>query len=240
MRIVWTRRLRVTTVPEPNYTLLFWHPPRVNGVRFAELDSSDIRGLSAMIARSVPYDIIRYILVANGEGSRQLREDPALLISWVHYVFIDSNDGVRAWLLSNPVLEEPLDLLVYCHRIPWINRPVTPPLLKHNYLAANVVANWARNAGVPRGLAPQPGTRAEAGEQQAQETPDASFSTSFGEPSDVSGAMEGGDGSVSQFPFPSRDRSESPIKKLNPPWRQIAKPIEYTTLVGIKTASSPC
>ena len=81
------------------------------------MDSSDIRGLSAMIARSVPYDTIRYILGATGEGRRQLREDPALPISWVDYVFIDSDEGVRAWLLSNPVLEDPLDLLVYCHRV---------------------------------------------------------------------------------------------------------------------------
>ena len=81
VRIVWTRRLSVSNIPEPNYTLLFWRPPRVNGVRFAELHSSDIRGLSAMIARTVPYDTIRYILGATGEGRRQLREDPTLPIS---------------------------------------------------------------------------------------------------------------------------------------------------------------
>ena len=108
-----------------------------------------------------------------------------------------------AWLLSNPVLEEPLDLLVYCHRVPGNNRPGTPPLRRHNYLAENAVANWAHDAGAPRGGAPKLGTRAEAGEQQAQETPDPSFSTSFGAPSDVSGAMEGGDGSISQLPSPS-------------------------------------
>ena len=68
MRIVWTRRLSVTTVHEPKYSLLFWRPPRVNGVRFAELDSSDIRELLAMIARSVPYETIRYILGTTGKG----------------------------------------------------------------------------------------------------------------------------------------------------------------------------
>ena len=121
---------------------------------------------------------------------------------------------MRAWLLSNPVLEDPLDLLVYCHRVPGNNRPVTPPLQRHNYLAESAVANWARDAGGPRGGAPQTGTRAEAGEQQAQETPDPSFSISFGAPSDVSGAMEGGDGSVSQLPSPSGDRSESPTNRI--------------------------
>ena len=135
-------------------------------------------------------------------------------ISWVDYVFIDSDEGVRAWLLSNSVLEDPLDLLVYCHRAPGNNKPVTPPLRRHNYLAENAVANWARDVGAPRGGAPQPGTRAEAGEQQAQETPDPSFSTSFGAPCDVSGAMQGGDGSVSQLPSPSRDRSKSPTNRI--------------------------
>ena len=236
MRIVWTQHLSVTTVPEPNYTLLFWRPPRFNGVRFAELDSSDICGLSAMIVRSVPYDTIRYMLGASREGRRQLCENPALPISWVDYIFIDSDERVRAWLLSNRVLEGPLDLLVYCYRVLGNDRPVTPPLWRHNYLAENAVTNWVRDAGAHSGGEPQPGTRAEAGEQQAQETPDPSFSTSFGTPSDVSGAMEGGDGSVSRLP--SQWRLQRITHKSNPPRCQIAKPIEYTTVVRIKTAPS--
>ena len=121
---------------------------------------------------------------------------------------------MRAWFLSNPVLEDALDLLVYCHRVLGNNRPVTPPLRRLNYLAENAVANWTRDAGAPRGGAPLPGTRAEAGEQQAQETPDPSFSTSFGAPSDVSYALEGGDGSISQLPSPSGDCSESPTNRI--------------------------
>ena len=49
MRIVCTRRVSVTTVPEPNYIMLFWRPPHVNKVRFVELDSSDLRGLSPRV-----------------------------------------------------------------------------------------------------------------------------------------------------------------------------------------------
>ena len=104
--------------------------------------------------------------------------------------------------------------MVYCHRVPGNNTPVTPPLRRHNYLAENAGANWARDAGASRGGAPQPGTRPEAGEQQAQETPDPSCSTSFGATSDVSGAMEGGDRSVSQLPSPSGDRSESTTNRI--------------------------
>ena len=135
-------------------------------------------------------------------------------ISWVDYVFIASDEGVRAWLLSNPVLEDPLDLLVHCHRVLGNNRPVIPPWRRHNYLAENAVANWARDSGAPRGGAAQLGTRAEADKQHAQETPDPSISTSFGAPSEISGAIEGDDGSVSQLPSPAGDRSESPTNRI--------------------------
>ena len=121
---------------------------------------------------------------------------------------------MRAWLLSNPVLEDPLDLLVYCHCVPGNNRPVSLPLRRHNYLAENPVANWACDAGAPKSGALQPGTNGEAGEQQAQETPDPSLTKSFGAPSDISGAMEGGDGSVSQLPLPGGDCSESPTNRI--------------------------
>ena len=47
-----------------------------------------------------------------------------------------------------------------------------------------------------------------------QETPDPSFSTSFGTPSDVSDAIEGGDSSVSQLPSPGGDRSKSPTNRI--------------------------
>ena len=51
-----------------------------------------------MIGRSIPYDTIIYILGATGEGHRQLCENPALPISWVDDVLIDSDEGVTAWL----------------------------------------------------------------------------------------------------------------------------------------------
>ena len=40
------KRIKINVAP--NYHALHWHPPHVNGVEFAELDSYDIRGLSAM------------------------------------------------------------------------------------------------------------------------------------------------------------------------------------------------
>ena len=49
-----------------------------------------------MIARTVLYDTIQYILGATGEGRRQLREDPAMPISCVDYILIDSDEGVMA------------------------------------------------------------------------------------------------------------------------------------------------
>ena len=70
-----------------------------------------------MIQRTIQETRIRYILGATGAGSRQLRQSPMLPISWVEYVFIDSDETARSWLLSNPVLDDPLDLLVYCDRV---------------------------------------------------------------------------------------------------------------------------
>ena len=92
-------------MPEPNYPLLFGRPPCVNGVWLAELDSSDICGILVMIARCVSYDTIRYILGANGEGHQQLHENFAVPISWVDYVFMNSDERVTARLLSNSVIE---------------------------------------------------------------------------------------------------------------------------------------
>ena len=59
--------------------------------------------------------MIRYILGATGEGRQQLRLHPGAQLSYIDYVFIENDEDVRAWLLSNPVLDDPLDRLVYCH-----------------------------------------------------------------------------------------------------------------------------
>jgi len=86
----------------PNYNLLHWRPPHVNGVVFAELDTMD-------------------------------------------YVFIDSDETVTAWLLSNPVLDDPLDLMVYCYRDRGSERQDTPALRRVDYLNQNDVRNWAHH-----------------------------------------------------------------------------------------------
>ena len=126
MRIVWIRHAAYSPADYPNYRRLNWRP--VNGVQFAELDSYDIRGLSAMITRSIRHETIRYILGARGEGRRLLRDYPNTLLALITYVFIDDDEAVRAWLLSNQALEDPLDLLIYYHRLNNINREPTPAL----------------------------------------------------------------------------------------------------------------
>jgi len=126
--------------------MLHWRPPHINGVQFAELDSYDIRGLSAMISRNVPNDRIRYILDATGEGRRRLRRVPSERVSSIDYVFIHSDETVRAWLLSNPVLDDPLDLMIYCYRDEGDTRPATPSLRAHQYLHEDALADWADSA----------------------------------------------------------------------------------------------
>jgi len=60
----------------PNYNLLQWGPPHVNGVLFAGLDSYDMREMSAMIYRSVPHHRICYILGARGDRPRRFLRSP--------------------------------------------------------------------------------------------------------------------------------------------------------------------
>jgi len=59
------------------------------------------------------------------------------------YVFIDSDETVRAWLLSNPMLDDPLDLIVYCYSDRGSRRRDTPALRRVDYLNQNEVRNWA-------------------------------------------------------------------------------------------------
>jgi len=127
----------------PNYNLLHWRTPHVNGVVFAELDSYDIRGMSAMIYRSVPHHRIRYIHGATGERRRRLCRSPMRELDSMDYVFIDSDETVRAWLISNPVLDDPLDLMMYCYRDRGSGRQDTPVLRGVAYLNENDVRNWA-------------------------------------------------------------------------------------------------
>jgi len=122
-------------------------------VDFAELNSYEIGGLSSAILRCVPSDSIRYIFGATGEGRRELREHPTPGLHYSNYIFIQSDEDVRTWLLSNQPKEDPLDVLVYCHRPSTAARPATPPEPRHRYLAPNAVSNWA-NALAGRNVNP--------------------------------------------------------------------------------------
>ena len=99
-----------------NYHLLHWRPPHIQGLEFAELDSYDIRGLSAMIYRCVHHHRICYIIGATVEGHRRLGRYPNEPLSSVEYIFIASDEDVRTRLLSNSGFNDPLDLLLYCYR----------------------------------------------------------------------------------------------------------------------------
>jgi len=134
VRIVWVRNLADIDAPQPNYRLVHWRNPHITGVGFAELNAYDIPGLSVSISRRVPHNAIRYILGATGEGRKELCLHPAFPLSYINYVLIENDEDVRAWLVSNPVLEDPLDLLVYCHRRYTADRVPTPALRRHNYL----------------------------------------------------------------------------------------------------------
>jgi len=129
--------------------------------------------------RCVPSDSIRYIFGATGEGRHELREDPSHALHYTNYIFIQSDEDVRTWLLSNQPNKDPLDVLVYCHRPSTADRPTTPPEPRHRYLAPNAVSNWA-NAVAGRNviLAAQPKAKAipmnstkASGSRNAQDPP---------------------------------------------------------------------
>ena len=61
------------------------------------------------------------------------------------YVFIDSDETVRASLLSNPLLDDPLDLMVYCYRDRGSERQGIPAPRRVAYLHQNEVRNWAQD-----------------------------------------------------------------------------------------------
>jgi len=192
------------------YRRLNWRP--VNGVQFAELNSYNIRGLSALIARSIRHETIGNMLGATGElkGRRLLRGYPNRPLSWINYVFIDDNEAVRAWLLSNPVLEVPFDLLIYYDRPNNVGREPTPGLKGHNYLKPGAVTNWANEAITqdqfhggsfnpePRRPEPRahPGPANEASELQDGEDSDTLLVALSGASWDVSGIGDGREGSV--------------------------------------------
>jgi len=188
------------------------------------LDSYDIRGLSAMMTRSIRHETIRYILGATGEGRRLLRDYPNTPLSCINYVLIEGDEAVRAWLLLNLVLEDPLDLLIYCPRPNNVSREPTPALRGHNYLVPGAVTNWANEAIArdqlrggsfdlePRRLEPRanPGPANQASELQEGDDSDALLVALSGASWDVSGAGDGREGSVGMCSSASGEKRESP------------------------------
>jgi len=96
VRIVWVCNPESGSAKRPNYRLHHWGPQNIHGVGYAELNSYSIRGLSAIIARTVPHNAVRYILGATSDGRQQLRMHPGFLLSYIDYVVIQSDQDVRA------------------------------------------------------------------------------------------------------------------------------------------------
>jgi len=72
VHIVWGHNFAFIDVPPPNYCLLDWRNPHINGVGFPVLTFYDIQGLSAIISRTMPHKAIRDILGATGAGRPEL------------------------------------------------------------------------------------------------------------------------------------------------------------------------
>ena len=204
----------------PNYHALHWRSPHIHGVEFAELDSYDIRGLSAMIYRKIHHHRIRYIIGATSEGRAKLRTSPNDPLTFLESIFIYNDEGVRTRLLSNSVLDDLFELMVYCYLDRNDNRQNMAEPRVFLYLIEDAVRNWARDLAARIGQvhfrALQPDARPDSGqakEGQANEAEEAfeddrsHFSDTT---SDAAEALDARDDLSGIFPSPVGERAESP------------------------------
>jgi len=167
--------------------------------------------------------MIRYILGPTGEGRQQLRLHPGAQLSDIDYVFMENDEDVRAWLLSNPVLNDPLDLLVHCHRPETRGRLPTPPLRGHNYLRENAIAIWASTAAPGNRIQTarsdgrtDPGPSHAGGQQEQRDESPLFLPGLSSSSSEVSDAEERYQASIGALPSPVADCSKTQTQsKIN-------------------------
>ena len=181
-----------------------------------------------MIDRSIRRDTIWYILGATSEGRRLLPDYPNPPLSWLNNVLVEEDEAVSAWLLSNPVIEDLLDLLIYCHHPNKVSRELTRALQGYPYLPPGSVDTWSNEwhaREMLRGVEFDPDRRPpdaradprpadQAGEQQGGDESDALLAALSGRSSDASGAGDGREGSVKMFSSPGGEGMESPAKRI--------------------------
>ena len=138
-----------------------------------------------MIYRCVPHHRIRYIIGATGERRKKLRRHPNKPLSCLEYIFMTSDEDARTRRLSNPGLDNPLDLLLYCYRDRKAKRQDTAELRSLPYIDQDALHHWARDPaariGQPHFRALKPdarpvGGQANDGEAPGDDTPNISSS----------------------------------------------------------------
>lgn len=103
---------------------------------------------------------MRYILSASSEGGQHLRNYTNRPLSCLNCVLITTDEAVKAWLLSNPVFDNPLDLLIYCHPVLGEDRAPKLALRGHDYLVCGPnLSQKAIAEAQLRGCLQQPETR---------------------------------------------------------------------------------
>jgi len=206
------------------YRALHWRSPHIHGVEFAELDSYDICGLSEMIYRKIYHRQIRYIIGATSAGCAKLSTSPNDPLTLVDSICVYNDENVRTWLLSNSVLDDPLEPIVYCYRPRNDKRLNTAEPRVLPYLGEDAVRNWAHDPAAGIGQvhfrALQPDARPDnwqANDGQANEAAKAfehersHFSDS---PSDAAEAVDERDDLSGIFPSPVGERAESPTNRF--------------------------
>ena len=181
-----------------------------------------------MVTRSIHHELIRYILGTTGEGCQHLPDYPNTPLSWINYVLNDDDEVVTAWLLWDPVVQDPLELLTYCHRPNNVSREPPAELRGHHNLVPGVVTNWVNEPIAQeqsRGGSFHPearrsaaransGLAKEASQPQEDDDSDALLVALTGVTWDVSGAGDGHEGSIGLSSSSGRERGESPAKHI--------------------------
>jgi len=128
---------------------------------------------------------------------------------------------VRAWLLSNPVLDNPLDLMLYCYSDESYTRPATQSLRVYQYHDKDTGADWADCAAEPMPnmhyravyLPPRFDYRNanRSGDYKARDAISVSLPGSLRSSSDVAGTRGKRQDSTGMPPLPVADTVESAL-----------------------------
>ena len=114
VRIYIVRRAEARAAPHPFLCYPWCERDRDSGIAWGVLATPRITRLLRILRGQDVEDEIRcprYLISAMGEGAARLRQDPENPLPLRQLIFLNRDDDIRAWFLTNSV-QDPLDLMV--------------------------------------------------------------------------------------------------------------------------------